>query len=419
MKTTNYTSNMRNIIFILLCILTTLFSIAQNANQLYRKADSLYNLKDFKNAAILYNDGIELQGSTAAFNRYISAASSWTLANSPDSAFYLLDILSKNDKLTQSDYKNIESAKELAALQSDKRWKPLLVAVQKKAEGNTYQQEEIVYGRKDGMGLLMTQLKPKVRSNGKAIISVQAGSWFSNFTMIERGVYYKREYLDKGYNVFMVVLGSQPRYAIPDQVEDLKRAVRYIRYNAKHLGIDPDHIGIEGASAGGHLSLIIATADEKINTNATDPVDRVSSRIQAAAVLFPPTDFFNWGFPGAATINQREIQKQLRVYGAFDFRVWNNSTLTYDPVTDTAARNKIGKEISPIYAVSSDDPPIFIIHGDADITVPVQQSQTFVAKLKEAGVTNNFVIKKGGRHNPDDMMPELNQFVDWFDKYLK
>lgn len=410
---------MKNIILILFCILTAHFSIAQNANQLFRRADSLYYLKDFKNAAILYHDGIELQGSTAAFNRYILAASSWTLANSPDSAFYVLDILSKNDKLTQSDYKNISGSKELEALQSDKRWKPLLAAVQKKAEANTYPQEEIVYGRKDGMGLLMTQLKPKVKSNGKAIISVQAGSWFSNFNMIERGVYYKREYLGKGYNVFMVVLGSQPRYAIPDQVEDLKRAVRYIRYNAKQLGIDPAHIGIEGGSAGGHLSLIIATADEKINANASDPVDRVSSRVQAAAVLFPPTDFFNWGFPGAATINQREIQKQLRVYGAFDFRVWNNSTLTYDPVTDTAARNKIGKEISPIYAVSPDDPPISIIHGDADMTVPVQQSQTFVAKLKEAGVTNNFVIKKGGRHNPDDMQPELNQFVDWFDKYLK
>ena len=410
---------MKNTIFILLFLLTAQFAIAQNPNQMYRKADSLYNLKDFKSAAIAYNDGIKLQGTATGFNRYLAAASSWALANSPDSAFYILDVLSKNDKLTQSDYKNIESAKELAALQSDRRWKPLLATIQKKAEANTYPQEEIVYGRKDGMGLLMTQLKPKIKSNGKAIISVQAGSWFSNFTMIERGVYYKREYLDKGYNVFMVVLGSQPRYAIPDQVEDLKRAVRYIRYNAKQLGIDPGHIGIEGASAGGHLSLIIATADEKINPNATDPVDRVSSRVQAAAVLFPPTDFFNWGFPGAATINQREIQKQLRVYGAFDFRVWNNSTLTYDPVTDTAARNKIGKEISPIYAVSPDDPPIFIIHGDADMTVPVQQSQTFVAKLKEAGVTNNFVIKKGGRHNPDDMQPELNQFVDWFDKYLK
>ena len=410
---------MKNTILILFCILLTFFSVAQNANQLYRKADSLYNLKDFKSAAIAYHDGINLQGTATGFNRYLSAASSWAMANSPDSAFYVLDILSKNDKLTQSDYKNIAGAKELEVLQSDKRWKPLLAAVQKKAEGNTYPQEEIVYGRKDGMGLLMTQLKPKVKSNGKAIISVQAGSWFSNFNMIERGVYYKREYLDNGYNVFMVVLGSQPRYAIPDQVDDLKRAVRYIRYNAKQLGIDPDHIGIEGGSAGGHLSLIIATADEKINANASDPVDRVSSRVQAAAVLFPPTDFFNWGFSGAATINQREIQKQLRVYGAFDFRVWNNSTLTYDPVTDTAARNKIGKEISPIYAVSTDDPPIFIIHGDADMTVPVQQSQTFIAKLKEAGVTNNFVIKKGGRHNPDDMKPELDHFVDWFDKYLK
>ena len=410
---------MKNTILILFCILLTFFSVAQHANQLYRKADSLYNLKDFKSAAIAYHDGINLQGTATGFNRYLSAASSWAMANSPDSAFYVLDILSKNDKLTQSDYKNIAGAKELEVLQSDKRWKPLLAAVQKKAEGNTYPQEEIVYGRKDGMGLLMTQLKPKVKSNGKAIISVQAGSWFSNFNMIERGVYYKREYLDNGYNVFMVVLGSQPRYAIPDQVDDLKRAVRYIRYNAKQLGIDPDHIGIEGGSAGGHLSLIIATADEKMNANASDPVDRVSSRVQAAAVLFPPTDFFNWGFSGAATINQREIQKQLRVYGAFDFRVWNNSTLTYDPVTDTAARNKIGKEISPIYAVSTDDPPIFIIHGDADMTVPVQQSQTFIAKLKEAGVTNNFVIKKGGRHNPDDMKPELDHFVDWFDKYLK
>jgi acetyl esterase/lipase len=269
------------------------------------------------------------------------------------------------------------------------------------------------------MGLLMTQLKPKGKSNGKAIISVQAGSWFSNFTMIERGVYYKRQYLDKGYNVFMVVLGSQPRYAIPDQIEDLKRAVRYIRYNAKQLAIDPDHIGIEGGSAGGHLSLVIATADDKIDINASDPIDRVSSRVQAAAVLFPPTDFFNWGFPGAATINQRGIQTQLKVYGAFDFRVWNNSTLTYDPVTDTTARNKIGREISPIYAVSPDDPPIFIIHGDADMVVPLQQSQTFVAKLKETGVTNKYIIKRGGRHNPDDMKPELNQFVDWFDKYLK
>src|SRR6188768_2525101 len=190
---------MKNIILTLFYILTSFFLIAQNPNQVYRKADTLYEAKDYKSAAVAYSEGIKSQGATAGFNRYISAASSWALANSPDSAFYVLDILSKNDKLTQTDYKNIESAKELAALQSDKRWKPLLAKAQKQAEANTYPQEEFVYGRKDGLGLLMTQLKPKGRSNGKAIISVQAGSWFSNFTMVERGVYYKRQYLDKGY----------------------------------------------------------------------------------------------------------------------------------------------------------------------------------------------------------------------------
>src|SRR6187399_2029749 len=176
---------MKYSILILLSGLTTFFSIGQNANNLYKKADSLYTLKDFKNSGIAYNEGIRLQGPTTGFNRYLSAASSWILANTPDSAFYILNILSQNDKLTQSDYKNIESAKELEALHADKRWKQLLAAVQKQADANTYPQEEFVYGRKDGMGLLMTQLKPKGKSNGKAIIGVQAGSWYSNFSMIE------------------------------------------------------------------------------------------------------------------------------------------------------------------------------------------------------------------------------------------
>src|ERR1700752_2341863 len=129
---------MKNTILILLFILTTFYSIGQNPNQFYRKADSLYNIKEFKNSGIAYNEGIRLQGAGTGFNRYISAASSWTLANSSDSAFYLLNVLSKNDKLTQSDYKNIESAKELEALQSDKRWKQLLAAVKKQADANTY-----------------------------------------------------------------------------------------------------------------------------------------------------------------------------------------------------------------------------------------------------------------------------------------
>lgn len=394
------------------------FSAAQNASALYKKADSLYAVKDFKNSATAYAAGIKMQGTDADVGMYWNAASAWSLANFPDSAFYLLSMIAKSNKVSQGDAKAIQGDKDFTALHTDKRWKPSMDKIMTRATTN-YTLEELIYGRKDGIALTMLHINPKSKPNGKAIIRVVAGSWFSSYQQAERNIRSSSMYLDRGYAVFLVVLGSQPRFAIPDEIADAKRAVRYVRYNANKFRIDPNHIGIEGSSAGGHISLVLATADEKIDATAEDPADRVSSRVQAAAVLYPPTDFLNWGNTGYSVINTRDLQKQFAVYGAFDFRTWNNVTRTYDPVADTSARNIIGKEISPVYAVSPDDPPIFIIHGDADQTVPLQQSQTFIAKLKEAGVPNNFIIKKGVGHNYEAMEPEVNKFVEWFDRYLK
>jgi acetyl esterase/lipase len=284
--------------------------------------------------------------------------------------------------------------------------------------GNDFPQDEIIYGRKDGAALSMIHLKPKGKSNGKAIVSIVAGSWYSSYRMAEEYVRGSSNYLEKGFAVFLVIVGSQPRYAIPDQIRDARRAVRYIRYHAKTLAIDPDHIGMVGYSAGGHLTLAVATSDDGIDNAAHDPVDRVSSRVQAIAVLFPPTDFLNWG-PLGNIVNAPFLLKANKVYGALDFKTWNAADNTYKEITDTSLRNKIGKEISPLYAVTPDDPPVFIIHGDADMTVPIQQSQSIITKFKEAGVVNKFVIKKGAKHNASDMNPEWQEFVDWFEKYLK
>jgi acetyl esterase/lipase len=281
--------------------------------------------------------------------------------------------------------------------------------------------KEIIYGRKDGVALTMLQLTPGGNSKHRGIVRVIAGSWFSSYGMAtwEGTVELSKElYVDRGYTVFEVIVGSQPRFAIPEQISDVKRAVRYIRYHAKELGIDPNHIGIEGYSAGGHLSLAVATADEKIDTASRDPVDQVSSRVQAAAVLFPPTDFLNWP-PFGNVVNAKQMLLTFGVYGALDFKKWNDKTYTYDIVSDTTERNRIGREISPLYSVTRDDPPIFIIHGDADQTVPLEQSQVFIAKLKEVGVPNNYIIKKGAAHDQSAMMPEMKQFTGWFDKYLK
>jgi len=408
---------MRNIIFLLALFLINLFSSAQTAADLYKKADSLYKLKDYKNSAMAYMGGIRVDGRMLVPVRYLHAANSWALGAVPDSAFQSLNELANSNRISSSLARGIENSKDLTSLQTDKRWQLLLVQAYKKA-ANNFPQEEIVYGRKEGVALSMIHLKPPAKTNSKAIVCLVAGSWYSSYRMAEDYVSGSANYLEKGYTVFLVVVGSQPRFSIPDQIADAKRAVRYVRYNAKKLKIDPDHIGLVGYSAGGHLTLAVATADDKIDNSSTDPIDKVSSRVQAAAVLFPPTDFLNWG-PLGNIVNAPLLLKTSKVYGALDFKTWNASNNTYDEVSDTSARNKIGKEISPIYTVSSDDPPVFIIHGDADMTVPLQQSQSIIAKFKEAGVTNRYIIKKGGKHNAYDMNPEWQEFVDWFDKYLK
>ncbi|MDQ6756801.1 MAG: alpha/beta hydrolase, partial [Bacteroidota bacterium] len=256
---------------------------------------------------------------------------------------------------------------------------------------------EIIYGRKDGMALTMLHLAPKENANGKAIISVVSGNWVSSYAFSASFANRAKIYIDKGYTVFVVIHGSQPRYAIPDEINDLKRAVRFIRYNAKEYHIDGAHLGITGASSGGHLSLMVGLSDDKIDSASKDPINKVSSRVQAVAVFYPPTDFLNWG---QDKLNLSQLQAALSlagVAGAFDFKEWNDTIKLYQSV-NAERKLEIAKQVSPIYSVSSDDPPILIIHGDADKTVPLQQSESIIKKLKDANVPNQFIIKKDGGH---------------------
>ncbi len=255
---------------------------------------------------------------------------------------------------------------------------------------------EIIYGRKDGMALTMLMLQPKENRNSKAIISVVSGNWVSSYANAANFVNRSKIYIDNGYTVFAVIHGSQPRYTIPDAISDIKRAVRFIRYNSKEYNIDPLHIGITGSSSGGHLSLMTALSDDKIDSVNKDPVNRVSAKVQAVAVFFPPTDFLNWGQTNADLTKAKAAITLARVVSAFEYKEWNDTTQTYKIIIDPEKILQIAKKTSPIYSVSPDDPPVIIIHGDADRTVPLQQTETIIQKLKDANVPNQFIIKKGG-----------------------
>ena len=103
----------------------------------------------------------------------------------------------------------------------------------------------------------------------------------------------------------------------------------------------------------------------------------------------------------------------------FDFQEFDPKLRAFVLITDEEKRREIGRKISPINHVSSDDPPTLIIHGDADKLVPIQQAETIIAKLKEAGVPAELVVKKGAGHGWSDLLKDIPTFADWFDKHLK
>jgi acetyl esterase/lipase len=274
---------------------------------------------------------------------------------------------------------------------------------------------DVIYGRKDGTALTMDVFRPEAGANGAAVIVVVSGGFFSSHQAINPA--FARPLLDRGYTVFAVVHGSQPRYTVPEIVRDVNRAVRFIRHHAGDYGIDPDRIGVTGASAGGHLALMLGTAGGQGDPGAPDPVDRGSSRVQAVACFFPPTDLLNFGGPGKALIRARDHGKPFRP--AFDYRELDRETNLWVPVTDPEKLRAIAREISPVSHVSADDPPTLIVHGDADPLVPLQQSESIVEKLKAAGVEAKLVVKPGAGHGWPTLLQDMAAFADWFDDHLK
>ncbi|HUY90155.1 MAG TPA: alpha/beta hydrolase [Pirellulales bacterium] len=298
-------------------------------------------------------------------------------------------------------------------------WLPLalaLIALPGLARGaeETYTRtEDVIYGRKFGSALTLDVFAPKEKANGAAVVYAVSGGWFSDHRAINPAAY--AEFLKRGYTVFAVVHGSQPRYTIPDCIADMNRAVRFIRAHAADYKIDPERIGITGGSAGGHLSLMQGTAGDLGNEKAKDPIDRESSRVQAVGCLYPPTDFLNYGTPGEIALGNGTLKD---FPAPFDFNVLNPETKRFERITDETKRQEIGEQISPFYHASADDPPTLIIHGDADKLVPIQQAELILDKLKAAGVPTKLVVKEGAKHGGPQFADSFQIIADWFDEHL-
>ena len=268
--------------------------------------------------------------------------------------------------------------------------------------GQAFQRTEVIYGRKFGTALTLDAFRPE-KTNGCGVLLMVSGGFFSGHEAIN--VTFIKPFLDRGYTVFAVVHGSQPKFTIPEIVQDIHRAVRFVRHESTTYSVDPNKFGIIGASAGGHLSLTMATQGRPGKSDASDPVDRESSAVQAVACFFPPTDFLNYGRPGEDAVGVGVLAGFKPAFG---------------PSADTPeGRQKLGKEISPLYYVTSNLPPTLILHGDADTLVPIQQAEAFVEKARNAGTTARLIVREGKQHGWPEIIDDLSLCADWFDEHLR
>ncbi len=281
-------------------------------------------------------------------------------------------------------------------------------------ETNYTRTEDVIYGRKYGLAMTMDIFAPKdkAKANGRGIIWCVSGGWFSGKP---GGIGPGQEFVNRGYTVFAVTHGSQPKFTIPEILEDMHRAVRFIKANAKNYNIDPDKLGITGGSAGGHLSLMQGCAPKPGQAKSKDVVERQSSKVAAVACFFPPTDTLNYGKPGNIALGFGTL-KNFRP--PFDFKKMDPNTGTFERIIDPAEVLKIARDISPVYHVTKDDAPALIIHGDADTLVPIQQAELIIAKFKECGVPCELVVRKGAGHGGPAFGKDGKVIADWFDKYL-
>lgn len=294
------------------------------------------------------------------------------------------------------------------------------VAAEEDKSARYTHQKDIVYGYKDGMALILDVFTPSERLNGGGVLWVVSGGLHSGPEQVRDDELPRRmlALLDHGYVVFAAMHSSQPKYTLPEIQEDMPRAVRYIRHHAKRFGIAGDRMGAIGFSSGGQLTLQLATSAPGPRPAEEYPIERESSRLQAAIAYFPGTDLTNFGKKDALIV-EHFLSVGYKANAPFEFQTWDDDREVFVRVESPKERRAIFAKCSPVSHVSADDPATLLIHGDRDELVPMQQSQLFVERMEKAGAHCKLIVAAGKGHGwgrPFDN--ELEQLVGWFDKHL-
>jgi acetyl esterase/lipase len=255
--------------------------------------------------------------------------------------------------------------------------------------------QNLSYGTLHGTELRLDVYQPAAGGGERmAVILIHGGAWNSldKSTMRPMGQFLARA----GFVAFAVDyrLFQNAGTRWPAQLDDVQRAVRWMRANATTYHINQERIGAFGHSAGGQLAALLGVIDTRDNSDSA--LAGFSSRVQAVVDVDGPVDF-------TAEHDSQNAQFLAKLLGA-----------------DYDKKPEVWRDASPVTHVSKDSAPFLIVHGTRDTTVPIAVSQQFNDKLVAAGVPVTF-IKVDDEHtfeNPQNRRQLALQSLAFFNRYL-
>jgi len=268
-------------------------------------------------------------------------------------------------------------------------------------------EKNVVYGMYSGLALLMDVHRPE-KPNGYGVIFVSGSGWQAPLGYGAVGLkegqigIWGPPLLSAGYTVFAINHRATPRFHYPAAVEDVQRAVRFVRHHARQFSIDPNRLGAVGGSSGAHLIGLVALLAQAGISDDSDPVNREPAALQAIVLRAAPTDLGKMS------------------HGAV--------VLFMESLSTAPDGEKLYSAASPITHVSPSSPPVLLLHGDSDDTVPFEQSVAMEGALRRVNVPVKLVRIAGGEHGPNfgtagkphaDLPKVLGETVAWLDDHLK
>ena len=188
---------------------------------------------------------------------------------------------------------------------------------------------------------------------------------------------------------------------LPAQLHDCKGAIRWLRAHADEYQLDANHIGIFGASAGGHLAALLGTTAQTPELEGTVGGNlNFSSRVQAVCAFYAPTDL------------DRLVA---------DPKDRKNPQAPVARLLGSAVENNLAQAVaaSPVTHVSKDSAPFYLLHGEKDTLVPAEQSRLLHAALTQAGVETHLEIIPGKGHGIIAPPAAAEKIYQFFRKHLR